>query len=76
MRLLELAYSKRALVDARGVMAAEIILRELDDPLSVAETGGWAGTTVGSAFSSGSSATRPGWNRGPGDSTVTTSHCT
>jgi hypothetical protein len=50
MRLLELAYSERALTDARGVMAAEIILRGLDDPLSVAETGGWAGTTVGERF--------------------------
>ncbi|MFC5268586.1 DUF3500 domain-containing protein [Kribbella qitaiheensis] len=50
MRLLELAYSERALVDARGVMAAEIILRELDDPLSVAEIGGWAGTTMGERF--------------------------
>ncbi|HEY0620980.1 MAG TPA: DUF3500 domain-containing protein [Kribbella sp.] len=50
LRLLELAYSERGLADTRGVMAAEIILRELDDPLSVAETGGWAGSTVGERY--------------------------
>ncbi len=50
LRLLELAYSERALADTRGVMAAEIILRELDDPMSVAETGGWQGTTVGERY--------------------------
>ena len=50
LRLLELAYSERGLADTRGIMAAEIILRELDDPMSVAETGGWQGTTVGERY--------------------------
>src|SRR5215213_5065313 len=41
MRLLELVYSERGLADFRGVLASEIIVRGLADPLHVAEHGGW-----------------------------------
>jgi hypothetical protein len=50
MRLLELAYSERGLADFRGVLASEIIVRGLADPLHVAEHGGWTGTTVGDRY--------------------------
>ncbi|TDW93814.1 uncharacterized protein DUF3500 [Kribbella pratensis] len=50
VRLLELVYSKRGLADFRAVMAAEIIVRDLSDPVEVAETGGWEGSTVGDRY--------------------------
>ncbi|TCC17030.1 DUF3500 domain-containing protein [Kribbella speibonae] len=50
VRLLELVYSKRGLADFRAVMAAEIIVRGLGDPMEVAETGGWTGSTVGDRY--------------------------
>ncbi|ADB32184.1 hypothetical protein Kfla_3120 [Kribbella flavida DSM 17836] len=49
-RLLQLAYSERGLGDALGVLAAEIILRDLPDPLPAGETGGWQGTVVGERY--------------------------
>jgi hypothetical protein len=50
VRLLGLVYSERGLADFRGVMAAEIIVRGLADPMEVAEVGGWAGSTVGDRY--------------------------
>lgn len=50
VRLLELVYSKRGLADFRAVMAAEIIIRGLGDPMEVAEIGGWTGSTVGDRY--------------------------
>jgi hypothetical protein len=50
VRLLELVYSKRGLADFRAVMAAEIIVRGLSDPMEVAEAGGWEGSTVGDRY--------------------------
>jgi hypothetical protein len=50
VHLLELVYSERGLADFRAVMAAEIIVRGLADPLEVAEIGGWGGSTVGDRY--------------------------
>ncbi len=50
VRLLELVYSERGLADFRAVMAAEIIVRGLADPMEVAEIGGWGGSTVGDRY--------------------------
>ncbi|TWD83738.1 uncharacterized protein DUF3500 [Kribbella amoyensis] len=49
-RLLELACSERGRTDARAILAAEVILRELPDSVPAAETGGWQGTTVGERY--------------------------